>query len=155
MVIQRWQSVLLLISAVMMGIFSFSSIGQFQLHDYSLNFCTWGIYTEGQADDGNVNTHISTIYFLIISLLSLILYLIDIFLYKNLSLQKKVCSVAILTTIATISTGCVIGYTAVENGCPSWSSIVIAPFIAVFSGILAYRFISSDDRKLKSADRLR
>ena len=37
MVIQRWQSVLLLIAAVVMGCFTFMSLGQVQLPDYTCN----------------------------------------------------------------------------------------------------------------------
>lgn len=155
MVIQRWQSVLLLIAAVMMGIFSCGSLGQFQLTDYTLQFFPWGIFSEGVPTDGARNISIPTIYLEIISVLSALLFFIDIFLYKKLSLQKKVCLVAILTTAATIATGAIIGYTAVDGAVCSWSSLVISPFVALIGGWLAVRFISSDQAKLRSADRLR
>lgn len=155
MVIQRWQSVLLLIAAVLMGLFTFSSLGQFQLPDYTLDFTTMGISSEGIADDGAKNVSVPTLYLFVVSALSSLLLLIDIFLFKNLRLQKRVCAVAILTTLATIVQGAVLGYTAVESAVCSWSSIVIAPFIAVIAAWLAYRFISSDQAKLRSVDRLR
>ena len=52
MVIQRWQSVLLLIAAVVMGCFTFMSLGQVQLPDYTCNFTTLGFDIEGIATDG-------------------------------------------------------------------------------------------------------
>jgi hypothetical protein len=51
MVIQRWQSVLLLVAAVAMATFSFLSLGQIQLSDYTLNFTTLGFYNR----DGSIN----------------------------------------------------------------------------------------------------
>ena len=155
MVIQRWQSVLLLIAAVMMGFFSANSLGQFQLTDYTLDFLPWGIFSEGSPTDGASTVYIPTPYVVIISALSAILFFIDIFLFRNLSLQKKVCAVSVLITIASMITVAIIGYSAIDNATVSWSSMTITPFVALASGFLAIRFISSDQTKLKSIDRIR
>lgn len=155
MIIQRWQSLLLLISCVMMACFSFSSLGQYQLSDYILVFNTWGIYSEGIPTDGASGFSMPTIYLLIISLLSSLLFLIDIFLFKNTRQQKQVLLISLLATVATAATTAVIGYTAIENGTPGWSSIIIAPIIAFVGGLLAYKFIKSDEEKLRSYDRIR
>lgn len=155
MVIQRWQSVLLLIAAVMMGIFSFGSLGQFQLQEYTLNFSSWGIYSEGVPTDGAQAVSVPTIYLTTISVLSALLFLIDIFLFKKLSLQKKVCYIALLTTCATIIQTAILGYTAIEGASVSWSSLICSPFIALIAGYFAVRLIISDHNKLKSIDRIR
>lgn len=155
MIIQRWQSVLLFISFVMMLIFSLCSLGQFQLQDYTLDFVSWGIYSEGVPTDGASAFSMPTVYLCVISLLSSILFLIDIFLYRNFRLQKRVLLISMLVAFFAIVQTTVVGYTAIENASPQWSSIVISPFIALTSGIMAFRLIKKDHARLKSYDRLR
>ena len=94
MVIQRWQSVMLLIAGVMMGIFSFCSLGQIQTADYTFNVTALGIAREGIATAEGEATGISTIVLFVVSLLSAILPLIDIFCFRNMPLQKKVALVS-------------------------------------------------------------
>lgn len=48
MVIQRWQSVFLLIVTAMMACFTFFSLGQVQMPDFSLEFTTMGFSIEGR-----------------------------------------------------------------------------------------------------------
>ena len=80
MVIQRWQSVLLLVAAVVMGCFTFCSLGQVQTTDFTYNFTSLGFSQEGIATGGvDVNYH--TWYFFVLSLTTVSLLLIDIFLF--------------------------------------------------------------------------
>lgn len=156
MVIQRWQSVLLLIVAVMMACFTFLSLGQVQLTDYTLNFTTLGFTYEGEAAVGAPSGYyMHTWAFFIVSLLSLILPLINIFLYKNLNLQKRVCLLEVFFLLALLAIGIVYGYYFFETTTVSWSSIIIAPLIAFVADVMAYNRICSDQRLLKAADRLR
>ena len=64
MVIQRWQSVMLLIAGIMMGIFSFISLGQIQTESYTFNITALGILREGTATAADEPTGIRTIYLL-------------------------------------------------------------------------------------------
>lgn len=156
MVIQRWQSVLLLITAVMMACFTFMSLGQVQLTDYSLNFTTLGFTYEGEATDGAPSGYyLHTWAFFIVSLLSFILPFINIFLYKNLKAQKTVCAIEVFFLLAILAIGCVYGYYHFETATVSWSSLIIAPLIAFVADLLAYNRISADQKLLKAADRLR
>jgi len=155
MIIQRWQSLLLLIASVMMAIFTFDSLGQFQLSDNTLEFHTWGIALEGIPADGAKSFSVPTVYLLVVSVLSSLLYFIDIFLFKNTRKQKHVLLISILATIATIATAALVGYTAIEGAVAVWSLTAVAPFIAVITGIFAYRCIKSDEEKIRSYDRLR
>ena len=156
MVIQRWQSVLLLITAVMMACFTFLSLGQVQLPDYSLNFTTLGFTYEGVATAGSPSGYYAhTWAFFIVSLLSIILPAINIFLFKNLRLQKNVCLIEVFFLIALLAIGIVYGYYYFDDAYVSWSSIIIAPLIAFVSDLMAYNRINSDQRLLKAADRLR
>ncbi len=156
MVIQRWQSLLLLVAAVMMGLFTFCSLGQISTSDFTFNFTSMGLTYEGEATDGAPSgTFLSTWYFFIVSLTSAILLLIDIFLYGNLPLQKKVAWISVIFIITSAAIAASIGYTAVEGGSIGWSGIVICPILALCSTLLALNRIQSDHNKLRSVDRIR
>ncbi len=155
MVIQRWQSVLLFIAALAMAVFTFMSLGQVQLPEYSLNFTTLGFCIEGETTGGQSGFYMQTLPFFIVSLMSVIIPLIDIFLFKNMRLQKTLCLIELLFLFATIAVGAVYGYSTFVGFNVSWSSLVIAPFLAIIAIVMAYTRISSDERLLRSADRLR
>ena len=147
---------MLLIAAVCMGCFTFLSLGQVQLANYTLNFTTLGFSYEGIGVNGAPTGYMMhTVLFFIVSLLSFILPLINIFTFKNLRLQKRVCLIETLFLVAVIAIGAMYGYSGIDGGTISWSSMVCAPFIALVADIMAYNYICSDDRKLKAADRLR
>lgn len=153
MVIQRWQSLLLLIAVVMMGLFSFCSLGQIQGADTSFNISALGIYAEGNG------THLQqgTIYVAIVAWLTALLSLIAIFLFKNTRLQRRVCWLCIVLTLAACGSEWLAATTFEVPGSNgvSWSSMVCAPFIAIVSLLCAIRCIRSDEKKLASYDRLR
>ena len=154
MVIQRWQTVFLIIAFGCMLAFTICSLGQWQLADYSLNFNSWGISSEGELTGNAQPFFQGTIYLACISALSSLLSLIDVFLYRNLPLQKRVCAVALLLVAVTGVCAAVIGYTAIDGAHVSWSSLALAPIISVVALILAWRGIKSDHKKIRNADRL-
>ncbi len=156
MVIQRWQSVLLLVAAVMMGVFSFASLGQVQTTEFSLNFTSLGFTYEGETTDGAPSGYfLHTWYFFILSIVTSFLYILDIFLFKNFRLQKSVCAVAILFTIASAAVAAGIGYCSVEGYQVSWSSVALCPLLALIAAIMGLRAIRRDEALLRSVDRLR
>ena len=156
MVIQRWQSLLLLVAAVLMALYTFCSIGQISTTDYTFNFTSMGFSYLGEATDGAPSgTYESTWYFFTLSLTTAIILLIDIFLYGNLPLQKKVGAIAVLFIVASSVIGWVLGYKAIEGGTITWSYIRICPLLALIATILALGRIQSDHNKLRSADRIR
>lgn len=158
MVIQRWQSVLLLIAAVMMGIFSFCSLGQIQYFNDTVNITTLGLQYEGLTSDGATSGYmLSTIYIFVISLVSMTVPFIAIFCYKDLRLQKRLCLLTCLLIMATcLSEALTVYYSGITaQSAPGWSSIVVAPFIALVAVLTAWRCINSDKKKLEGYDRLR
>lgn len=156
MVIQRWQSVLLLLTAALMGSFTFLSLGQIQMPEESLNFTTLGFEIEGISTDGAPSGYRAhTWIFFIVSLMSTIIPFINIFLFKNLRLQKMLCLVEVLFILATVGVGCVYGYAQFSPYYVSWSSVIIMPLLAFISDVMAYNRINSDMKLLSSADRLR
>lgn len=110
MVIQRWQSLLLLVAAAVMGCFSFCSLGQIQTADFTYNFTSMGFYQEGIPTNGVSAQIFHTWYLFAVTFTSMLLLLIDIFLFKNLPLQKKVCLVSLLFIIASSATVAYLGY---------------------------------------------
>lgn len=157
MVIQRWQSVMLLIACVMMGIFSFCSLGQVQAEAYTFNITALGIYREGIATAPDEVTGMGTVILFIVSLLSCLLPLIGIFCFKNLNLQKNVCLLSALFSVASgvIAAVSASNFSAEFGVSPSWSVFVCAPVIAVIGCLIAWRLIGNDQKKLRAADRLR
>lgn len=154
MVIQRWQSILLLVAAVVMGCFTFCSLGQIQTTDFTYDFTSLGFFQEG-ITTGDVDVNYPTWYFFVLSLTTSILLLIDIFLFKNLQLQKKVCLVSLLFVLASGATAGCLGYTAIAGGTIGWSSVALCPFLALVSVILAYGCMLRDHNRLKAVDRIR
>lgn len=156
MVIQRWQSVLLLLVAALMATFSFISLGQIQLPEYSLNFTTLGFCIEGISTNGAPSGFVAhTWIFFILSILSAIIPLIAIFLFKNLKLQKKLCLFEVLFIMAVATVGAMYGYNTIDGGEISWSSMIIAPLLALIADVMAYNRINSDQKLLRSVDRIR
>lgn len=155
MVIQRWQSVLLLIAVVLMGCFSFMSLGQIQTADFTFNFTALGITPEGIPTGGQSPEPVSTWYLFSISLLSAILSLIAIFSFKNLKFQKKLCIIIELCLICVIIAAVILGYNLFDGGIISWSSLICAPFISLISVVMAYQRIARDERIIRDSERLR
>lgn len=154
MVLQRWQSVLLLIAAVMMGFFTFGSLGEIQYFTKSIDITTLGLKIEGKPSQGYM---LQTLYVFILSLLSMMLPFIAIFSFKNLRLQKQLCLLSAVFIMITCLTEFIAVYTndfGAQNS-PGWSSLVAAPFIALVAVLVAWRCIRSDKKKLESYDRLR
>ncbi len=156
MVIQRWQSVLLFITVVAMAAFSLLSLGQIQLPDFTLDFTALGFYIEGISTNGSASGYyMYTLPLFIVSLMSAIIPLINIFLFRNLRLQKSLCLIGILFILAAVSIGCGYGYCTFAETHVSWSSLIIAPLLAIIATIMAYSRINSDQKMLKAVDRIR
>ncbi len=156
MVIQRWQSVLLLIAAVVMGLFSFLSLGQAQTVTQTINFTAQGFVVEGQPTGGAVaGSVMHTIPFFIMSLMCALLPLVNIFLYRNLRLQKRMCMIELLFLLTVVGLGVYYCYYNPLGYIVNVSSMAFAPFVAFLAVLGAVNRISSDYHKLRSIDRIR
>lgn len=149
---------MLLIATVMMGLFTFCSLGQIQAFEHTFNINTLGIETEGLNNaDQYAGYTLNTVYIFAVSLLCAILPFIAIFCYKNTKLQKVLCRITAMLIVAL----CLSEYLVVNNcdiyehGILGWSSIVATPFIALVALLVAVRMIRNDERKLASYDRIR
>lgn len=153
MVIQRWQSVLLLIAFIMMCLFSGMPLARIQGSAQTVEIYSFGIQDIPQG----VNV-MNTYYVAVVAGLATLLSALAIFMYKNTKLQKRVCLICILLTIAAVCSDYLVvnsfelpGATAVDF----YLIFFLAPALSLLSLIGAWRCIRADERKLADADRLR
>lgn len=152
MVIQRWQSLLLLIATVMILLFSFCSLGQIQGSTQTVSIYTYGIYANPQGTQ-----LLGTVYVTVVAILAALLSLMAIFMYKDTRRQKKVCMLSLVLVVAACCSEwlAVNGFELAGAEKVGYSSIAFAPFVGMLAIIGAWRCIRSDERKLAAADRLR
>ena len=149
MVIQRIQSVYLLIAVILMVVFAFFPALTFELGGRD--------FVYGALETGKVGvTHIDPLMLMLVVLISL-LALIDIFLYKNLQRQMTVCFVDIIIGLAMLVA---IGIQAFvvggrEGVVVNWQWYLILPVLSIIFLMLAHKSMSKDKKTLQDSDRLR
>lgn len=135
MVIQRWQSVLLLISAIFVALA--------------------GILPYAVTANGVDVCDVQTPVLLCVDILVALLLLIDIFLYRNLRYQMKVTRLAL--GLIVVLEAAIAAYTCagLEGATISIIGGIVMPMLALISAFVALRLMHRDYRLLRSADRLR
>ena len=134
MVIQRWQSVFLLLGAILA---------------VCINFGSWANI------DGQIINLCSNTIALTINILVAVLFIIAIFMFRNMRRQKTVTLLGtVLLTINNISAIC-LTYMGDPAGTLCWYGGPLMFVAALVAGCMAYNRISADERLLRSADRLR
>lgn len=143
MVIQRWQSVLLLLAVVFMCLFCVTP---------------YAILEEVNGVTSSFEPATSPV-FLILNVAVAILLLIDIFLFKNLKLQMRIAKMNIILIVASMISMGVMCYTIVSPITSSYSFEVTYSVLyvvaALVCAIFALRFMRRDHKLLTSYDRLR
>ncbi|WP_295728254.1 DUF4293 domain-containing protein [uncultured Muribaculum sp.] len=141
MVIQRWQSVLLFLGVLAMGLFAF------------LGTACIGV------SDGFVCWHsIDCIPLFVLNCVTAIVAFIDIFLYNNLRAQKRVAMVVALMSLLSLAltVAAVLSLDQVsDNDSVAWRWTIGLPVAAVVFFIWARARMCADERLLKSYDRIR
>lgn len=148
MVIQRWQSVLLLVAAVMMSLFTFITIGSIENDGVVYSFDTLGLHT-------SQDTACSTWAFFVLSLLSALLPLINIFKYNTLKLQRTLCIVESVIILSVIAIEVFYAFFHLPEASVRLGWLCFSPLVALIADLWAHRLIGSDMRKLRDSDRLR
>lgn len=135
MVIQRWQSVLLLISAIFVAL---AGILPYAVTANDVDVCA-----------------VQTPVLLCVDILVALLLLIDIFLYRNLRYQMKVTRLAL--GLIVVLEAAIAAYTCagLEGATISIIGGIVMPVLALISSFVALRLMHRDYRLLRSADRLR
>lgn len=149
MVIQRIQSVYLLIAVILMVIFAFFPALSFQLGDKTV---LYGALESGRAGLMHINPLLLTLIILIS-----VLALIDIFQFKNLQRQMTVCFVDIIIGLAMLIAICIQAfYVGNRDGWTvTWQWYLLLPILSIVFLMLAHKSMSNDKKKLRDADRLR
>lgn len=149
MVIQRIQSVYLLIAVILMVIFAFFPALSFELADKTV---LYGALETGRAG----HMHVDPLLITLIILISL-LAIVDIFLYKNLQRQMTVCFVDIIIGLAMlVAIGIQAFYVGNRDGWTvTWQWYVLLPVLSIVFLMMAHKAMSRDKKKLLDADRLR
>ena len=149
MVIQRIQSVYLLIAVILMVLTAFFPVLTFELGGRE--------FVYGALEAGKVGvTHIDPLMLTLVMLISL-LALIDIFLYKNLQRQMTVCFVDIIIGLAMLVAICVQAIVVGGKGgvVVTWQWYLALPILAIVFLMLAHKAMANDKKKLRESDRLR
>lgn len=140
MVIQRWQSVLLLIAVVLMCIFCATPYAHLKA-------------TEAAAASDIFVSDAPVL--MILNILIAALLFISIFLFKNLKLQMKVTLISIVLIAASLVTCGFIIYASMPDAELIWTGGVLLLIGAMIFAIAGLRFMRKDHKLLRSYDRLR
>lgn len=149
MVIQRIQTVYLIIAIILMVVFAFFPALSFELGGRE--------FVYGALETGKVGvTHFDPLMLMLIVLISL-LALIDIFLYKNLQRQMTVCFVDIIIGLAMLVAICIQAYmVGSRDGVTlTWQWYLALPVLSIIFLMLAHKSMSKDKKMLRDSDRLR
>jgi phosphoglycerol transferase MdoB-like AlkP superfamily enzyme len=149
MVIQRIQSIYLLIAVILMVVFAFFPALSFELADKTV---LYGALESGRAGSMHINPLLITLIILIS-----VLALIDIFLFKNLQRQMTVCFIDIIIGLAMLIAICVQAFVVGnrEGWTVTWQWYMLLPVLSIIFLMMAHKAMSNDKKKLRDADRLR
>lgn len=139
MVIQRLQTVFLLLAAIVMGV---------------MCFC---VPIASSPVEGVAPLYVTDeLPLLILVAVSAVLLVVDIFLFKNLKLQMKVTKLIMFFVVAIMALGAfVLFYRLPEPFEALWIGATAMMVVAFVLTILAYRRMDADRKLLSSYDRLR
>lgn len=140
MVIQRWQSVLLLLSVVLMCIFCATPYAQITAAETAVS-------TPVYAADAPV--------FLILNIAIAAILFIAIFLFKNLRLQMRVTLISIVLIVASMVTCAILMTVNTPDAELIWTGGVVLLVAALICAVFGLRFMRKDHNLLRSYDRLR
>lgn len=140
MVIQRWQSLLLLIATILVAIFCFTPIAR-----------------EASANGGQMLTHTlsEAPVLLIVNILIAALLTISIFMYKNLKQQRKLTILTIVLMSASLVSTIFLVYNSWPGASFYWFGGILLLSVALVLALGAYRCMGRDLKLLRSYNRLR
>ena len=151
--IQRIQSLYLLIVAVLMGVLCFVPFASFLREVEIFEQTVWGIRSTGET----MEVVVKTIPMGILATLSALLPLVTIFLYKKRELQMRLCIVELVLLLGMViymamylfRTGSDISDKIV------FSVVDLFPVLAMILTGMAFKRIMKDQLLVKSLDRIR
>ena len=162
--IQRIQTVYLSLAFIAMALLFAFPLAQFfvdNINNTNGSYVFWITGLKNKVPDGlNVFNHIIFFPLIIVTVGIAILSLFTIFQYKNRSLQIKLTSIGVISSVALIMSIFFIYIPLIEKkvNIPPYyldSIGIYLPLVALVFMVLANRAIKRDDKLVRSADRLR
>jgi len=152
--IQRIQTLYLLISVVVINLLFLLPINELTNSEHILRFTIFGI-SEIVLDKSELI--IETMPLLVLTSFSALSLFFSIFLFKNRRLQTRlvVYSIVVLIGLQTLFIFYLYKITTLNQTNFSFSPGLFLPIVAAFIAFLAFRAIRKDDELVKSADRIR
>jgi Domain of unknown function (DUF4293) len=155
--IQRIQSVYLLLVTVLMSLMIFFPLASLGLHDgQSVVFYSYGV--NKYIFQGNAEMITRTLPVLLLVCLTGIISFVNIFQFRRRVIQMRICLVNILL-LALLLFGILLYYYIVKNSLPVENHIMklpgIFPVVGIILTLLAYRNIHEDEILVQSYDHLR
>ena len=140
MQIQRIQTLMLLIAAILVGIFC---------------LCPFATLPATETAEASKVFVKDAPVLLTLNVLIAVLLIIVIFMYKNLRQQMRMTLLSMVLICASIVTSAFIMFAALDGATPILFGGVLLLVLALVFAILAYRGMSHDNNLLRSMDRLR
>lgn len=156
MVIQRIQTLYLLIAAILISVFIFMPIVEIKSIDASesLVVMPYSIIEAQGSMTANSNNYLPAILSCFVALLALI----TIFCYKDLNKQIRLCGICCLIIVAIIALSVLVSFNVINTiNAPNYrfSFSFILPIVSILFLILACKAIKKDKKLLSSSDRIR
>lgn len=138
MQIQRIQTVYLIIAVILIGLFCVSTLGTTASED---------TITQIMVKDYPV--------LLIVGIVTAVLLLINVFLYRNIQLQKRVTLISMLLMVTLGVAAIFVIFGRVPGAEIMWVGGVLILIGAMLFALLAYNGMKRDEKKLRDSDRIR
>lgn len=153
--IQRKQTLYLLIAAILTGVLLFPSLAHFNGSQTEGLMNILGTCTIGQS--GELTTVTSTPFSILLVLLSLIASLVTIGLFKLRVVQTKLCLMNMVMLLGLTGMIFLYGHTSAQllKAAVAYEWYVVFPPIALILNALAYFAIKKDEALVRSVNRIR
>lgn len=159
--IQRIQSLLLLVAAVLAVVVNFINVGHIDLGD--VQYYQFNCFTLSKVWEGGSQAVMHTTYIAVLWLVSAVLSLVTIFMYKRRQTQIRLNGINMLVMLAALVVMLYIYPNLVfekaewfEEGMQVnfnyWILMSLIPAVSLF---FANRAIKNDEKRVRAADRLR
>ncbi len=151
--IQRIQTLFLLLALVCMAIFYFVPFGSLeQTTDAGISDVPMGLYGVDFGEE-----HYSTLPLLILLSFVVLTLIFTIFLFKHRILQMRICVFNLILTLGCSGLAFFFLYQASEKFATNYSTsiLVVLPIVAAIFIALAIRGIAKDEALIRSIDRIR
>jgi hypothetical protein len=151
--IQRIQTLFLLLALVCMAIFYFIPFGSLELTtEAGISDVPMGLYGINFGEE-----HYSTIPMLVLVSFVVLTIIVSILLYKHRILQMRICVFNMILALGCTGLAFFLLYQASEKFATNYSTsiLVVLPVVAAIFIALAIRGIAKDEALIRSIDRIR